>query len=115
MKRYIALALIACASMFIVAACGDDDDNDSGGGGAAAQGFEVPDIPMMETLGEAEGRLVRGQGQRARRRAAGADRRQGLVDFRPRAPQLAAGDGDEFVQPLHTDHAAAGQQGPGRL
>ncbi len=55
MRRYITLAFIACASMFVIAACGDD--NKDGGGAAAEQGFKVPDIPMQATLGAGEGKV----------------------------------------------------------
>src|SRR5215210_4485457 len=56
MKRYITLALVACASLFIVAACGDDDDSGDGGSSGSAA-FKVPDRPTADTIGEGEGKL----------------------------------------------------------
>ena len=53
MKRYIALALTACAACFGVAACGDDN----GGGSSSSAEFKVPDRPIADTIGTGEGKL----------------------------------------------------------
>jgi putative spermidine/putrescine transport system substrate-binding protein len=58
MRRTILAAVLASAACFGVAACGGDDDD--GGGGSASSGsggFKVPDVPMMDKLGEGEGQV----------------------------------------------------------
>ena len=58
--RSMWVAVLACAAMFGLAACGDDADDSGGSSGGSAQqsgGFKVPDIPMMEQLGEGEGQV----------------------------------------------------------
>jgi putative spermidine/putrescine transport system substrate-binding protein len=58
MRRTILAAVLASAACFGVAACGGDDDD--GGGGSASSGsggFKVPDVPMMDKLGESEGQV----------------------------------------------------------
>ena len=60
MNRSMWVTALLCAAMFGVAACGGDDESDSGGGSGGAEqsgGFKVPDVPMLDTLGEGEGQV----------------------------------------------------------
>jgi putative spermidine/putrescine transport system substrate-binding protein len=49
----------ACALTLVVSGCGDDggDEGDSGTGGAQGSGFQAPDVPMKESIGEMEGEV----------------------------------------------------------
>src|SRR5205085_8238787 len=53
-KRYIALALVACAALWGAAGCGSSSGS---GTKTAAQGFKVPKIPMQKGVGPGEGQL----------------------------------------------------------
>ena len=53
-KRYIALALVACAALWGAAGCGSSSGS---GTKTAAQGFKVPHIPMQKGVGPGEGQL----------------------------------------------------------
>ncbi|MGH8869497.1 MAG: ABC transporter substrate-binding protein [Actinomycetes bacterium] len=45
------------AMLLVVAGCGGDDGGDEGGASGGAQGFEVPDVPMKQSVGKGEGEL----------------------------------------------------------
>jgi putative spermidine/putrescine transport system substrate-binding protein len=52
---------VGAAIALLLSACGSDDDNsstsDTGGGGSAGPDLKVPDLPMLDKLGEGEGKL----------------------------------------------------------
>jgi putative spermidine/putrescine transport system substrate-binding protein len=57
MKKLAALAG-GCALALVLAACGTDDDGDGGDTGTTAEGgFQAPDLPMKEEIGEFEGEI----------------------------------------------------------
>lgn len=49
-RKLIALAAVGALAL-TMSGCGDDDDS----GGTSAAGFEAPDLPMKESLGDGEG------------------------------------------------------------
>jgi putative spermidine/putrescine transport system substrate-binding protein len=57
MNKLAALA-VGCALALVLAACGTDDDGDGGDNGTTAEGgFQAPDLPMKEEIGDFEGEL----------------------------------------------------------
>ena len=60
MKKMTALASV-CALGLVLAACGTTDEGEGGNGGengsTASGGFEAPDLPMKEEIGEFEGEV----------------------------------------------------------
>src|ERR687898_2159961 len=47
--RRVLVLLVACLSLFVIAACGDDDDDGGGGGGGGGEAKKGGSITISET------------------------------------------------------------------